>query len=533
MRSLRRTLLGTIAAATLVAAPATASVERDLDPLESYTYVRVLDGRATLASQGEGPGEEAELNQPLLSGDRVSVARGARLELSLADRNLLRVGGDSALTLTRIAFSGDRGDRTTRIELHEGEIVLVVTSDALGDSLPEVATPGAEVVVHEPGSYRIETDRSGWTELVVREGFAEVVTARGSTIVRAGESAVAYGDRRSGVDVASAGAEDTLERWGRALDAGAQSASSALLHVEPELAYQAAPLAESGSWVSYDSAWYWRPTAVAVDWRPYWSGRWLWTPSGLTWVSSEPWAWVTYHYGTWCQVPGYGWAWRPGRVYSPAWVYWHWSDAWVGWCPVGYYTGWYGPGYYGPGFRWGVYGWSSGSWGYYSSWNFCPTRRLRHCDPRHDLRRGRDLDRELGGRVPRGLVTTDTRGLPRDRFTEEGAGSRELLGRVNRRLEAQPMVDVTDFVARRRDLPPAVEKAVRAEPEARIRLADVPRVASDDPRTTRPGTRPGSGEDLGSRRVTTERTGSDGRPGTTARDLEPRPAPPGRRQTEG
>ncbi|MDH5580074.1 MAG: hypothetical protein OEZ09_16620, partial [Betaproteobacteria bacterium] len=339
-------------------------------------------------------------------------------------------------------------------------------------------TPGAEVVVHEPGSYRVETDRSGWTELVVRDGFAELVTARGSTVVRGGEAATTYGERWSGVEISAAGSEDSLERWGSELLARARTSSAAELHVEPELAYGAAPLREWGTWVSYDSDWYWRPR-VGVDWRPYWQGRWAWTPSGLTWVSSEPWGWVPYHYGAWSRIPGYGWAWRPGRVYSPAWVYWHWSDSWVGWVPVGYYTGWYGPGYYGSGFRFGVYGWSSGGWDLYTSWNFGPTDCLRRRHQRDHYRRGGDLARELGPRVPRGLVTTDTRGLPRHGFADEGVGSRELLRRAQRRIDRTPLVDVTDFVGRRRDLPPPVERAIRTEPGAKIRLADVPRAEMD------------------------------------------------------
>jgi hypothetical protein len=449
------------------------------DSRESYSYVSVLDGDATLAHEGSGPGEAAQLNEPLLTGDRIRLARDARLEIALADHNLLRIGGGSSLVLAKVAFSGDRGDRTTEIDLEEGEILLVVDSSALGDSLPEVRTPTADVVIHEPGSYRIEVSANDWTEVVVRTGYAEVVTDRGSTIVRTDESAFLQGDRWGTVDIAAAGGTDDLERWCDSLDrAAAASAQDQVVHVEPQLAYRAASMTGYGSWVDVDSTWYWQPR-VDVGWSPYWRGRWDWTPSGLTWVSFEPWGWVPYHYGTWCLIPGYGWVWRPGNVYAPAWVYWHWGADWVGWCPTGYYTHWYGDRWGHGGFRFGVYGWSSGLWGFYGNWNFVPTHCLRERDPRRWQRHGRDLEHELGGRVPRGVLTTDTRGLPHGTFDRPGVGEALFLKRVRRDAEGG-VPDLTDFVARKRDLPASVTRALTPDAGARIRLADVPIVATTD-----------------------------------------------------
>lgn len=462
----------------LLVSAAAARADRDLDELESYSYVRALDGTATLASAGYGPGETAELNQPLMAGDTVRVARGARVEIALADRNLLRVGGDSTVVLSSIAFSGDRGDRVTRLDIERGEVVLVVSEEALGDSLPELRSQGIEVVIHEPGVYRVEADATGWTEVLVRQGYAEVVSRRGSTIVRTGEAATAWSSGRA-VDLYAAGGASALERWGDELSGRAARARRATLDVEPSLAYQAAPLADYGTWVSIDSVSYWQPR-VEVGWRPYWRGRWAWTPSGLTWVSSEPWGWVPYHYGTWTMLGGYGWVWRPGRLYSPAWVYWHVSDAWTGWCPVGYYTSWYGRRGWDRGFGWGSYGWAGGSWNDYSNWCFRPTRRVCDRDWRRWHRGGSDLGREHGGRVPRGILTTDTRGLPRDGFDRPG-----ILQEFERRARGRfrdGVPDVTDFVARKGDLPPTVVRAIEPRPTDRIRLAEVPRTARrDDP----------------------------------------------------
>ena len=506
------TLCGGLLAA---AAPAAAQVARD--ERESYSYVRTAEGPVTVSAPGSGPGEAADVNQPLLVGDELRLGPGARVEVLLADRSLLRLGGGTTLALDRIAFSADREDRTTALTLAEGELLLVVTDAALGDELPEIRTPGATVYVHEPGTYRIAAAGQGWTELVVREGFAEMLTQRGSTVVRGGEQAQTQGDAWGRVRVATAGPEDALERWDRELYAQARTAEVA--YVEPELAYAAAPLADYGSWIEVDAAWYWRPQ-VSAGWRPYWNGRWCPTPSGLTWVSYEPWGWVPYHYGTWMDVPGYGWAWRPGYVYSPAWVYWSWGSSWAGWCPIGYYTGFYSP-WYRHGFRWGIYGWAGGGWGFYGDWNFVPTWCVRERDWRRHHRTGHDLQREGHGQPPHGIVTTDTRLITRDRLAHPERIPTELAAERRRQTGAD-VPDVTDFVARKRELPPGLIKSIE-EPNDPGRLAGTP-LAPDAPKGG-----------IAARRPTLEqpwKRGSDDAPvgGTAGRnatiDLTPRGATP-------
>ncbi|HLF57673.1 MAG TPA: DUF6600 domain-containing protein [Thermoanaerobaculia bacterium] len=450
------------------AAPAVA--DEPIDENTSYSYVRTLEGRATLASEGRGPGEEAGANQPLQQGDTVRVEAGARVEIVLADRNLLRLAGDTTVTLARVAFSADRDDRTTRLDLDEGELLLLVGEDALGDELPEIRTPGGTVYVHEPGQYRLRASSNGGLELLVREGYAEILGERGSTVVRAGEEARTRGDEWSSVEVGDAGPLDALERWGERLDEDARVADSRTLYVEPQYRYAAAPLTNYGSWVYFDSTWCWRPR-VTVDWRPYWNGRWVWTPSGLTWVSAEPWGWLPYHYGTWTMAAGYGWCWRPGRVYSPAWVYWSIGPRWTGWCPVGYYTDYYRNHWYN-GFRFGVYGWAGGSWSIYSDWNFCPTPRVFERDGRQWHRTGSHLGRLEGNDLPHGVLTTDTRGLDRRDWMSAVTVVDKLAGRRAGNGEQLPVV--TDFVARKRELSPEIERAVVAERTASARRADTP-----------------------------------------------------------
>ena len=74
-------------------------------------------------------------------------------------------------------------------------------------------------------------------------------------------------------------------------------------------------LAPYGTWVNVpDYGWCWQPTVVVVNsaWQPYCNnGCWLWTDQGWYWNSYYSWGWAPFHYGRWCQYPGYGWLWCP------------------------------------------------------------------------------------------------------------------------------------------------------------------------------------------------------------------------------
>jgi hypothetical protein len=95
-----------------------------------------------------------------------------------------------------------------------------------------------------------------------------------------------------------------------------------------------APLAPHGAWIevgSYGRCW--RPAGVAVDWRPYCYGHWVWTDCGWYWASDEPWAWACYHYGWWVYDPVAAWVWVPGIEWAPAWVSWRVGGGFIGWAP--------------------------------------------------------------------------------------------------------------------------------------------------------------------------------------------------------
>ena len=94
---------------------------------------------------------------------------------------------------------------------------------------------------------------------------------------------------------------------------------------------------EGGSWLEVGNYGYcWQPNLAATDssWRPYADGYWAYTDDGWTWVSYEDFGWATYHYGRWIKLADYGWVWKPGYEWGPAWVSWRFGGGFAGWAPL-------------------------------------------------------------------------------------------------------------------------------------------------------------------------------------------------------
>ena len=412
----------------------------DDETTRGYGHVRTLEGSGVLTRGDDGESDDLLRNYPLQVGDWVETDRASAAELVLADANIVRIGETSEVGFPELANSADSEDERSLLVLERGELQLVVTEYALGDELPMVVTPLATVRVYEPGSYLVEVDEVGRVRLIVRSGYAEISTASSSAVLAAGEEIGGVGIEGRELTVVPASAEGPLERWGAELSLAA--ASTAPGEVDPALGYSASALEGAGEWVESEGARAWRPR-VAAGWRPFSAGVWVSTSAGLSWVGFQPWSWVTAHYGQWVLDPYWGWIWLPGRLYSPAHVYWYWGSGWVGWVPTGYYGrhGWRGH----------FYGYAGGSWTYYRDWTFCPTEWIgRRRGHRHHYS-GRAMPR-VSGRpaVPRGVVSTETSGLTPFEWRDGPGAARELIGRGDRVARRR---DLTGFIAGRDESP--------------------------------------------------------------------------------
>lgn len=94
-------------------------------------------------------------------------------------------------------------------------------------------------------------------------------------------------------------------------------------------------LSPYGTWIDVPNYGYvWSPD-VDAGFTPYaTNGHWVLTDAGWTWVSNYSWGWAPFHYGRWYTDDIYGPIWIPGNEWGPGWVSWRRSNDYYGWAPM-------------------------------------------------------------------------------------------------------------------------------------------------------------------------------------------------------
>ncbi len=319
-----------------------------------YSYVREAVGGVTVQSRWNGR-VTARPNMPISAGDEILVSDAGRAEIGLADGNLLFVGGGTRARFSSLYAQQGEDDAFSAIDLRDGSVVLA----AMGyddNSIPRIDTEDATVYLSAGSRVRVNADPRRGTVVVVRSGSVEVRTRADSYTVEAGDYLMVEGDQPAEI-ARGVFSRDRFDLWcaDRLEELSIDTSRSASVrYVDDDYASDVVALDDYGDW-EYSSTYstnVWIPR-VNINWMPYSSGTWYYTPVGLTWWSWDPWGWYPFHYGSWYFDAGFRhWCWVPAYTYSPAWVYWAYTPTYVGWCPVGYYS------FYSPWFdnyyrRWG------------------------------------------------------------------------------------------------------------------------------------------------------------------------------------
>ena len=297
------------------------------------------------------------LNTPVEPGDRVTTGEGARAELQLDYADLLRMSNNvtaNVVTLTRNNIQVQVGQGLTTYSVLKGS-----------EAQSEIDTPNAAVHPLGEGDFRILVNSNAETQVIVRNGSAEISTSQGSTRVDKGQVITVAGTDNPQYKTDSAPGKDEWDSWNNDRDKRITSAES---WRNTNRYYTGSEDLDSyGTWSEIpDYGPVWTPRADA-GWAPYRAGRWVYEPYyGWTWVSYEPWGWAPYHYGRWF-VYGGSWVWWPGPVRAYPAYYPVWAPAYVSFFGFGG-GGWglsFGIGYGG----WGQVGWlpcGPGDW--YHPW---------------------------------------------------------------------------------------------------------------------------------------------------------------------
>jgi len=314
-RSIRFAVL--LAGATL-AFSAWAQEGDQADPPSRVARLSYIHGDVSFVPAGENDWVQAQLNRPLVTGDKLFADGGARAALEIGAASI-RVDQNSNFDFLNL------DDNTAQMELTEGALNLRVRRLYDGQNY-EIDTPTLAFVANRVGEFRIDVQGNGQgTTVTVLSGGGDVYGEGGARFrVEEGQSVTFNDSQLQDYAVNDLPQPDAFDAFCHQRDQRMNASTSRRYVSEEVIGYE--DLDDYGNWddaPEYGHVWY--PTSVAVGWSPYHSGHWGWVGAyGWSWVDDAPWGFAPFHYGRWVSVSG-RWGWCPGRidvrpVYAPALV---------------------------------------------------------------------------------------------------------------------------------------------------------------------------------------------------------------------
>ena len=309
----RRRLIAIVSSAAFLVFSGAASA----DPPSRVARLGYMNGAVSFSPAGENQWDQATINRPLTTGDRLWTDTGARAEVQVGGA-MIRMDDGTGISVLNL------DDRIAQLQLTQGTLNVRVRRLEPGQVF-EVDTPNLAFTLNKPGEYRIEVDPDGnATTIFVRKGQGEVYGDGAAYTVDSRQPYRFTGTDLSNYEYVDTPRIDEFDRWASGRDRSYDNSSSARYVSQDVVGYQ--DLDANGTWrvdASYGNVWV--PNRVAADWAPYRDGHWAWVdPWGWTWVDDAPWGFAVSHYGRWANMRG-TWGWVPGPVrtrayYAPALV---------------------------------------------------------------------------------------------------------------------------------------------------------------------------------------------------------------------
>jgi len=304
----------------------------------------LVEGDVQIYTEDTSEWVGAVINMPLRGGDRIWVPEEGKAELLLIDGTSLRLRENSALDVLRIE------DHSSQFYLDTGH--AYVNFRGASGHLLQLDTPVSSIRAYETGIIRVDVTDDRSTDISAERGRVYVESERGSTRVNAGYTLSIRGDDYA--DLHPLTVSDGWESWNQERDMALYEKRYSSRYLPEELSPYSSDFDRYGTWQQVPEYGYvWTPSVVvSAGWAPYRQGRWVWIRGDYIWVSYEPWGWVPYHYGRWIFNVSIGWCWVPpirGAAYwGPGFVGWVYTPEYVAWVPLAPGEVYYGYGYYGP-----------------------------------------------------------------------------------------------------------------------------------------------------------------------------------------
>jgi hypothetical protein len=272
-----------------------------------------VSGNVNLRASGESGWANAELNQPVFTGETLRTDPQARAEMQIG-ADTIDLQNSTELGIASLT------DQVVQIAVSRGRIHLHLRQVGEEESV-EIDTPKGGVWLLEAGYYDIDAGSGDQpSRVAVFAGAARFVGGGSDTRIEAGDTAILTGAEPVTATIEPA-APDAFVEWCRSRDY--DEARLAALYYMSASTTGFAELDSAGTWkINPEYGAVWVPTAPA-EWAPYRYGHWSWmAPWGWTWIDDQNWGFAPSHYGRWALIDEH-WAWVPGSfvarpLYAPA-----------------------------------------------------------------------------------------------------------------------------------------------------------------------------------------------------------------------
>ena len=254
--------------------------------------------------------EPAPLNLPIREGFALATDNAARAEVEFENGAMAFLSGNTVLEFYDLSL--DDGALITRLVLRQGSAIFYLHPGR--DDYFSVT--GGDFSVQADGRSRFRLDNYDDGSMVsVEQGQVAVLHKKETKILAKGQSySIALNESQNAILGRSPDSDD-FDKWvsGR-IDSVVTATTYANDYVSsPSYSSGFADLYTYGSWYNLPGYGYaWQPFGVGVGWCPFAFGSWGYDPFlGWNFIGSAPWGWLPYHYGGWVFNPGLGWMWVP------------------------------------------------------------------------------------------------------------------------------------------------------------------------------------------------------------------------------
>ncbi len=263
--------------------------------------------------------EKAILNMPVIQGTCLWTRADGRAEIEFEDGATIRLVPESRLEFQELGLLSN-GGKTTTVEVQEGTMYFDVHPKSEDNF--RLALPGRDITLTHSARFRIALGPSA-LELAVFKGEVDIQGPTQVAKIKKDETITLDLQDPARYTLAKGIQQISTDDWNQEREEYRQQYASGQSYRNGlPYSYGVTDLNYWGNYFHVPSqGWMWRPNYVSNSWNPFIDGAWSWFPGGYVWVSTYPWGWLPYRYGSWSFINGYGWCWSPGP--RTTWTFWN------------------------------------------------------------------------------------------------------------------------------------------------------------------------------------------------------------------